>query len=155
MKHETQQRIEELAVPVCRQLGCELFLVEYIRAGRNSILRVYIDKEGGVTVGDCQRVSEAISVELDVEDVIPQRYHLEVSSPGLNRPIRGPEDFVRYVGRKVRVVARQAPETGGQTTFIGRLVAYDNETATIESPKGHIEIPQKNIKRANLEYEMG
>ena len=153
MKDDARRKIEELAASICERHGCELFLIEIVEAGRHSLLRVAIDREGGGTLDDCAKVSEALSVVLDVEDPIPHGYRLEVSSPGLDRPLRGPRDFERFVGRKVRIVTHHAVGGRGQTTFVGKLVAYADQAATLEMRGAEVRIAQDEIKRANVEYE--
>jgi ribosome maturation factor RimP len=153
MKEEARRKVEELAAAICERYGCELFLIDFVDAGRHSLLRVTIDREdGGVSLDDCAKVSEALSVVLDVEDPVPHGYRLEVSSPGLDRPLRGERDFERYVGRKVKIVTHHAVGRG-QTTFVGTLVGYADRTATLNTRGGEVRIAQDEIKRANIEYE--
>ena len=154
MKSETQRRVEDVAGAVCRQHGCELFFIELIEAGKHSVLRVYIDREDGVRIGDCEVISDSLSTVLDVEDLIPYSYHLEVSSPGLDRPLRGPDDFMQYVGRKIKIVTKKPVGDHGQTTFIGNLLSYEKNAATVETHKGSVQILQDNVKRANLQFKM-
>ena len=153
MRDEARQKIEQLAKDVCEAHGCEVFLIDFKEAGKRSRLCVFIDHEDGVNVETCRKVSQELSVLLDVEDPIAHPYTLEVSSPGINRPLRGPADFEKYVGRTVKVVTREAIGDRGQTTFIGKLIGYEDETATIQAGKSEARIAQDNIKRANLEFE--
>jgi ribosome maturation factor RimP len=153
MRDDTRRKVEEIAAPICERYSCELFAVEYVEAGRHSVLRVTIDREGGVSVGDCAKVSEALAAVLDVEDPIAHGYRLEVSSPGLDRPLRGPGDFARYVGRMMKIVTARPVGDKGQTAFIGKLSAYADETATLEIRGREVRIAQADIKRANLEFE--
>ncbi|MEW5792090.1 MAG: ribosome maturation factor RimP [Pseudomonadota bacterium] len=104
-------------------LGYELVDVEFVRAGRQPLLRLYIDAPEGVTVDDCALVSRQVSALLDVEDVIPGAYRLEVSSPGLDRPLKRREDFVRFAGHKVNLRLHQPMD--GQRRFVGELVGVE------------------------------
>jgi ribosome maturation factor RimP len=104
---------------VARSHGCELLQADF----RSGVLRIVLDRDGGVRLDHCEAVSKEISTLLDVEDFGRGRYTLEVSSPGLDRPLLRPEDFARFVGRRARV-RRRNPETGRRETLIGRLAAY-------------------------------
>ncbi len=118
------QKIEELVAPVATSQGVELVAVEYRREPVGWVLRFYIDRSGearGITVGDCSRFSEEVSTLLDVEEVIPHRYHLEVSSPGPERPLKNRMDFDRYKGSIVRIKTQESIE--GARHFKGRLIS--------------------------------
>ena len=153
MKDDARRKVEALAASICERYGCELFLIDYVEAGRHSVLRLTIDREGGVSLDDCAKGSEALSVVLDVEEPVAHGYRLEVSSPGLDRPLRGPRDFERFVGRKVKIVTHHAVGGRGQTTFVGKLAAYADQAATVEVRGVEVRIAQDEIKRANVEYE--
>lgn len=158
MENQVEKQIALLTDPICRDLGLELFLIQYTDAGKHSVLKVFIDRpeqDMGVSIEDCIKVSRALSVNLDVEDIIGHAYTLEVSSPGLDRLLRGPDDFISHLGRKVKIVTVKAIGKGNQTTFQGTLVNFDDGIATIQTPKGDVRIEQKIIKRANLEIEVG
>ena len=101
--HETPPRFEELLTPVIRELGLELWGIEYMPRERSSLLRVYIDKTGGVSIADCEVASRHMAALMDVENPIPGRYFLEVSSPGLERVLFRAEQFQRFVGERIRV----------------------------------------------------
>src|SRR5437868_15329216 len=107
-RQTTVARVEEIAERVAQGEGIEIVEVELKGTGRNQLLRVFIDKPGSVTHGDCARISEAISTVLDAEDVVPGRYTLEVSSPGVERKLKKPQDFVRFTGSKAKLVVRTA-----------------------------------------------
>ena len=118
-----------------------------------ALLRVFIDKESGITIGECEQVSREIEAVLDVEDPIPYSYVLEVSSPGLDRPLKNKKDFKRYSGNIVRVVTHDPVE--GETFFVGKLVeAGDDEVALLLPKDRRITIRYDNISRARLEVEV-
>lgn len=138
-------------------VGMELVDIEYVRRGRDAILRLYIDKEGGVTLDDCADISREFSVLLDVEDIIPVRYTLEVSSPGLDRPLRRLEDFQRFIGRLAKIKTHDMmPDDAGnmRKTFLGNLVEATPAGVSLKLVEGQGAcIPFENIDKANLEYE--
>ena len=134
-KHEEYEaRTEELIVPVTERMGFELVDVEYIKEGGTWYLRAYIDKEGGITVNDCEAVAKEMNVLLDREDFIGESYIFEVSSPGLGRPLKKEKDFARSIGREVEIRTYRA--IGQSTEFYGVLSAYDENTVTIEQENG-------------------
>ena len=119
----------KLALPVVEETGCELWDVEYVREAGTWYLRVYIDKEGGVDILDCEKVSRALSDLLDEADPIEGSYTLEVSSAGAERPLKRPGDFERFMGSPVAVKLYKAQ--GGRKEFAGVLAGYDNGDVTI------------------------
>ncbi len=147
-------RISEIAERVTTREGLELVHVEMIGT-RNPILRVYIDKPGGVTLDDCALVSERISLILDVEDPIPGRYLLEVSSPGLDRGLYKEADYERFAGLPAHVKTSEAVD--GQRNFHGKLIGLDREgelAAVIEDESGNQHrLPLALIVKANVEIE--
>ncbi len=150
-------RIKIIADDILAPLDMELVDLEYKREGKQMVLRLYIDKEGGVTLDDCAIVSRELSAVLDVEDLISGKYVLEVSSPGVNRPLKKAEDYEKYVGKLVKVVTYEviADDAGNKRkTFLGTLVCFAGETITVKLREGHkAEIPLNKIAKANLEYE--
>ncbi len=145
-------RIRALAEAILIDQGMELVDVEFRREAQGWVLRLYLDKPGGVTLGDCQRVSEELGDHLDVEDLIDHPYHLEVSSPGLDRPLTRGADFVRFAGREVKVTTREAVE--GQRNFRGRLVGLEGERVLVALPDGRrAAIPRELILKARLQPE--
>lgn len=143
------ERVKAIAQPVLQELGLELVEVEFRREAGGWILRLYLDKPGGVTLGDCQRVSEELSDILDVENPIEYPYTLEVSSPGLNRPLSREADFVRFVGQRARVNTSQA--IGGQRRFLGILKGYEAGQVVLEREDGIVvHIPHTLISKARL-----
>jgi ribosome maturation factor RimP len=119
------ERVEELLAPVVEAMGCELWAVEYVAQGPRSRLRLYIDTPSGVTLEDCERVSRQVSSVLDVEDPIPGEYSLEVSSPGLDRPLTRTEHYRRYVGSAVQVRLRTPIEGRRKLTATIEAVTDD------------------------------
>ena len=125
-----EQQTEELILPIVEGQGFELVDVEYVKEGGNWYLRAYIDKPGGITVDDCEVVSRAFSDILDEKDYIEDTYIFEVSSPGLGRPLKKEKDFARSIGEEVEIRTYRAIDR--QKEFMGYLVAYDDDTVTIE-----------------------
>jgi ribosome maturation factor RimP len=124
--------IEEITPAIeslLRRTGIELYEIKYVRAGKRSILRVFIDKEAGVTIDDCENASKDISMLLDVENFSNQPYTLEVSSPGLDRPLRRERDYTRVIGQRVRLQVKEAD--GRQVTVDGTLTACGDGTAML------------------------
>ncbi len=124
-----EKRTEELLVPIVEKNNYELVDVEYVKEGSNWYLRAYIDKEGGFSVNDCEKVSRELSDLLDREDFIDESYILEVSSPGLGRTLKKDKDFARSIGEEVELRLYKAVE--GQKEFSGMLKGYDEKTVTI------------------------
>jgi ribosome maturation factor RimP len=137
--------------------GIEPVEVQFLGSGRNRLLRIYIDKEGGVTHTDCERVSQYVGTVLDVEDVIPGgAYTLEVSSPGVERKLTKPRDFERFIGQKVKLVLREPLEepAGRQLYWEGVLAAFRDSVLTLEPGQGQaVQIPLDKVSRANLKFE--
>ena len=129
-----EQRTEELLLPILTELAFELVDVEYVKEGGNMYLRAYIDKEGGITVDDCETVSRRMSDILDAEDFIEESYIFEVSSPGLGRPLKKEKDYVRSMGKELEIRTYRA--INREKEFYGILKAYDADTVTIETEDG-------------------
>jgi ribosome maturation factor RimP len=145
--------ITTLVKPILEEEGLDLVEVEFKRGRRRSFLRIFIDKPGGVTLDDCSNVSNQLGDLLDIEDLIEEKYILEVSSPGADRPLRRPEDYQRFVGRLVRITTKEAVE--GQKSHTGRLAAFDNGKITVEvSSEDSITLELNEIERARLEVEL-
>ncbi len=153
------EQVKDAATRVAATHGLELFDVQFRREAYGMVLRVQIDRPGPaataeecVSVQDCSHVSRDLSALLDVEDFIPVAYTLEVSSPGLDRPLRGRADFERFSGRRAKVVMREAVD--GQTFFRGRLAGVDADYALIDGEDGRQHrVPLGLVTRANLEVE--
>lgn len=125
-----EQRTEELLNPIIDRNGFELVDVEFVKEGGNWYLRAYIDKPGGINVDDCEKVSRELSDLLDETDFIEESYILEVSSPGLGRPLKKEKDFQRSLGKEVEI--RTYRMVDKKKEFTGILVDYDKDTVTIE-----------------------
>ncbi len=146
-------RVREIAGRILEFAGMEMVHLEMKREGGGWFLRLYIDKEGGVTLDDCARISRQLSAQLDVEDPIPQRYTLEVSSPGLDRPLFTDRDYARFAGRRVRL-STLAPVDGSRN-FAGRLVGLvDGAVRLVLEGDRPIDIPRSNVAKARLEVEV-
>ena len=151
-KEKLIKEVWELAEPVVLAKGMELVEVEWQRERQGWVLRLYIDKPGGVNLGDCVKVSEVISDLLDAKDLIHHSYHLEVSSPGIERPLRKKEDFKRFAGDKVRITLKNP--LSGRKNFTGLLKGLEGEEVILEIDGGEIRIPYEEIKKAQLKAEI-
>jgi ribosome maturation factor RimP len=140
--------IRGFAEPLLADMGMELVEIQYRREGHGWVLRLFIDKEGGISIDDCAAVSREISAYLAVEDLIDHAYHLEVSSPGLERPLRKREDFVRFVGRLARIKVREP--LGEQRVLIGTLLGLEEDTVVLGLDKETVRIDLENISKARL-----
>ncbi len=128
-REEIESRTEKLITPVIEQNNFELVDVEYVKEGGNYYLRAYIDKEGGITIDDCELVSRALSDLLDADDFIEESYILEVSSPGLGRPLKKEKDYKRSIGKELEIRLYKAVD--GQKEFYGILDSYDDSSVTV------------------------
>lgn len=129
-----ESRTEEFLLPLIEERHFELVDVEYVKEGSSWYLRAYIDKEGGIAIDDCEVISRILSDWLDKEDFISDSYILEVSSPGLGRPLKKEKDFARSLGKEVDIKLYRAREK--QKDFTGALAEYDKDTVTIELEDG-------------------
>lgn len=143
-----QERLTEMFEPVATALGCELWGVEYLAQGRRALLRVYIEKEGGIGVDDCEKVSRQVSSVLDVEDPIQSEYTLEVSSPGMDRPLFKLEQFESNVGETVAVRLRLPFE--GRRKFTGLLKGIENDEIVLEVDNEEYVLPYELVDKANI-----
>ena len=143
-------RAESLVRKTVEAESFELVYLEYRPQGGASVLRVFIDKVGGVNISDCAEMSRRLSLLLDVEDPIPGGYVLEVSSPGLERPLFKEEDFVRFIGKEIRLVASEKIEA--RKHFVGYIRDFDDRLLKLECDKEIYLIPFQKIKKANLVY---
>ncbi len=141
-------QLENLLERAVSGLGFELVDVELAGAGRNAVLRVYIDSAAGVTVNDCARVSEELSAILDVEDLIEGPYTLEVSSPGLDRPLKKREDFSRFAGQMIKIRTRKP--LGGQRNFKGHLIGVSGDHVVLEMDQKTLDLAFDSIEKARL-----
>ena len=140
-----------LAEPVIAEQGCTLWDVEYVKEAGTWYLRAYIDKEGGIAVDDCEVISRILSDWLDQTDFIEDSYILEVSSPGLGRPLKKERDFERSLGEEVEIRLYKAQNK--QKEFTGILKAYDKETVTIETAEGELVFERPDIALIRLAFD--
>lgn len=133
-KEEYESRTEALVLPIVEKYQFELVDVEYVKEGSNWYLRCYIDKEGGIFVDDCEMVHRELGELLDEQDFVEDSYILEISSPGLERPLKKEKDFARSIGKEVKV--RTFKKIDGSKEFTGCLKAYDKDTVTMQTEDG-------------------
>ena len=146
------QSVIELIEPVLLANGFELVDVEFKKEGKSWVLRVYIDKESGVTLDDCQKVSGLAGDLIEIEEIIDPNYTLEVSSPGLNRALKKEKDFIRFCGKKISVQCH-AP-LNGKKSFIGCLTNFKNQSIYLEMDGQLQAIPLNRVAKANLVIEI-
>lgn len=150
------ERVEQEIEKIVTSEGLELVHVEYKKQGRGYLLRVDIDKDGGVTLDDCQLVSQQVSTYLDVDDVVPGEYELQVSSPGLDRKFYKASDYRKFIGRLVRV--KTATAIRGLHVIVGKLKEFDGNKIVVTDPvmkkDADYEIPLTDIKETRLEVEV-
>lgn len=140
--------VEELVRPFLDENGFELVDIEYVKEGGNWFLRVYVDKEGGIDIDDCGRISEYLSARLDEKDPIEAAYFLEVSSPGAERPLKKAQDFHKAVGDYVFLTTYEPID--GLKEFEGTLASFDEETVVVEIGKKKHSIPYTKVASARL-----
>ena len=143
-----KDKLLELLMPEIESLGYELVELDVPAPGGVGVLRIYIDRDEGIGLDDCERVSHRVSGVLDVEDPIPGQYVLEVSSPGLDRPLRIEEHFRRQVGRVVKIVLE--PGRPGRRRYKGKIVAVDGGLLEIEVDGEGVTLPLSDIESARL-----
>ncbi|MCF6236262.1 MAG: ribosome maturation factor RimP [Gammaproteobacteria bacterium] len=148
-----QQKLYDLIVPVVETMGYELVGIEYFPHDGTSVLRIYIDTEQGIVVKDCQRVSEQVSTLLDVEDPIPGFYHLEISSPGLDRPLFTEAHFERFIGSDVRIQL-ETPMIDGRRKYRGKLLGISGGEVRILQDGEEVDLPFAQIQKARLVAEV-
>jgi ribosome maturation factor RimP len=159
MAVDVVEQVQTVATRVAADYGLEIFDVQFRREGAGMVLRVLIDRPGpaataadSVSVEDCANVSRELSAILDVEDLVPSAYTLEVSSPGLDRPLRRAEDYRRFAGRRAKLVMREAID--GQKYFKGTLGGMEENNVLIDAEDGRRHrVPVGVITRANLEVD--
>ena len=146
-------QLGDLLEPVVAGMGYELVEIEYNPSARHGLLRLYIDHEDGIQLEDCSDVSNQVSALLDVEDPIPGHYNLEISSPGLDRPLRGIRDYERFQGEIVKI--RTGMPIDGRRNFKGRLCGIEGDGINIECDGQRFVLPLASIERARLVPELG
>jgi len=144
-------QIISLAEPILDEMGFELVDAEYLSEHGRWVLRLYIDKTDGITVDDCARVSREVEGIIDIKDIINNEYVLEVSSPGLNRPLKKEKDFIRVIGKKIRVRMRNPVD--GRKNYSGRLKKYKDRDIYLEVDGELMALSRQDIEKANLVYE--
>ncbi|GAB2886313.1 ribosome maturation factor RimP [Microbulbifer echini] len=144
-----RELLEELLAPVVASLGCELWGIDYQTHGRNALLRIYIDSENGIGVDDCEKVSRQSSAVLDVEDPISGKYTLEVSSPGLDRPLYKLDHYTRFIGAQIEVRLRMPLD--GQRKWRGLLAGVEGDEIVlrVDSENEYL-LPIDSIEKANI-----
>lgn len=140
--------LQKLIVPELELLGFECVKLEVVGSARSPVVRLFIDRPGGVTVGDCAQVSRALGLVLDREDPFPGHYLLEVSSPGNNRPLVTEAHFQRFAGSDAKVVTES--EGAGRITYTGRIESCQNNALTLETDAGQVVVDLGEVVRANL-----
>lgn len=145
------ESVKAIAFPVLEELGLELVEVQYRREQNGWVLRLIIDKQEGVTLDDCAAVSREISQLLDIEDFIDQAYNLEVTSPGLDRPLKSLAEFARFVGRKAKV--KTTEPIGGQQVLIGTIKRTTGEAIVLQLDDGEVTVLFSQVAKARLEVE--
>lgn len=151
-KEDILEKVRQIAAPLAAQEGLELVDVEFGGPGGRQTLRLFIDKPGGVSLDDCTAISRAVSAALDVEDPIAGAYDLEVSSPGLDRPLRTPEHFEKFKGSKVRVKTfGPVPECENRKTFVGQLVGFAEGKVIVDVDGKVFHVPHAQVSKANVE----
>ncbi|KTC87958.1 MULTISPECIES: ribosome maturation factor RimP [Legionella] len=143
-----RNEIEAMLMPLVEDLGYEFWGCEYLSQGKHSLLRIYIDKEDGINVEDCERVSKQISAYLDVEDPIPGNYSLEISSPGIPRPLFYKEQYKRYLGQDVQI--KLFKPVNGSRKLKGTILDVSEDVLILQMGEEKIEIPFSHIVKANL-----
>jgi ribosome maturation factor RimP len=149
--HFVVNQVAELVEPILDEMGIELVDVEFLSQSGKWVLRLYIDKEAGVTIDDCVRVSREIGDLIDVKEAVTHEYTLEVSSPGIDRPLRKEKDFVGAIGKKVKV--RMITPIDGRRSFTGYLKGFENDTLYIDIDGSSVTLPWAEVEKANLIYE--
>lgn len=143
-----QEILHNLIEPVVASLGCELWGLEYLTQGRYTTLRIFIDGPSGVSLEDCEKVSRQVSAVLDVEDPIDGEYTLEVSSPGMDRPLYTEAQYARYLGEVVNVRLRMARD--GRRRFKGTIQKVENGDVVIQVDGNDVQVPVDAIDKANI-----
>lgn len=142
------EEVTKLARPIVEDFGCELWDVEFVKEAGTHYLRVFIDKEGGVSIDDCEAVSRAVDPLLDEADLISDSYVFEVGSPGAERELKRPSDFDRFMGHEVEV--RTYAPVNGKKSFIGTLAGYDDGTVSVTEGSETISISGSDVALVKL-----
>ena len=151
MTESVLKEIERLIEPVLAEIGIDLVDMEYRSGQGRRVLRIYADRPTGINLDDCAMVSREIGNLLDVKDLLQQHYVLEVSSPGLNRPLKKEKDFLRAIGQKIKV--KTAVPLKGRRNFSGVLQSFENGMLQLKLDDTVVLIPEEDVKKANLEFD--
>jgi len=149
---DIRDSVIRLIEPLVASCGMELVDVEYQRERIGWVVRIYLDRKGGITLDDCSQISREAGELIDVNDLIDHPYTLEVSSPGLNRPLKGEKDFIRSIGKLVKIKTRETID--GQKNFIGEIIRCEGNTITLLIERQEKRIPLSLIRKAKLEYQL-
>jgi ribosome maturation factor RimP len=149
-ERETIEKIERILTPILEEDCLELIDIEFRPSGKRWLLRVYIEKDGGVTISDCEKVNRELGRTLDVEDIIEHPYTLEVSSPGLTRPLKNVNDFNRYKGKQCRIITSKPLQERNE--FSGEIIRITEDEVEIKGKIGVFTIPICDIKKAHLDF---
>ena len=151
MNNDIRQKVARLAEQAAEEQGVEIFDIELLGKGK-LLLRVLIDKEGGVTLDDCEHFSKSFSALLDVENPVQRSYTLEVSSPGMDRPLKKISDFEKNIGKLARIITVE--KIDNQNFFVGRIAGTDRNMIRLVIKEREIQIPFDDISKARLEIEL-
>lgn len=145
-------KILELATPIAKENGCYIYDLEYVKEGKSRTLRIFADKESDrISLDECEAISRKISEALDISDPIPENYVLEVSSPGIERRLRTPEHFEKYLGETIDIGLYKAIE--GSKFMTGKLISFENEKITIETNNSEMSIMQSETTSVKLHFD--
>ncbi len=144
-----ETKVEALVTPVLENLGYGLVACDFLHESGHWILRLYIDRDGGVTIDDCVRVSHSVEDLLAVEDIVHTRYNLEVSSPGIHRPLRKREDFERFMGEHAKI--KTLHPIDGRSNFKGQLAGFDGDDLIMIIDGQRYKVPLSEVSKARLE----
>jgi ribosome maturation factor RimP len=145
--------IEEILIPAAESENIEIVDVQYLKENGSRVARIFIDKKGGVTIDDCEKMSYLFGDVMDASGILSESYVLEVSSPGINRALRKEKDFKRFTGEKVRL--QTFTPLNNQRNFLGKIISYKDGKIKIDDvTKGEVEIDFSDVKKANLEADI-
>ena len=148
---KTEQIAFDLASEIAEGFECYIYDVEYVKEGTLKYLRIYADKDGGISIDDCEKISRELSTHLDAKDPIKENYILEVSSPGIERKLTKKEHFERYIGSEIDI--NLFKQINGSKQHSGILKSYDGDFIEIENENGIVKINQKEVSVAKLHFD--
>ncbi len=149
-EREIIEKIERILAPILEEDCLELIDIEFRLSGKRWLLRIYIEKDGGVTISDCVKVNRELGRTLDIEDIVEHPYTLEVSSPGLTRPLKNINDFKRYIGKQCRIITMKQLQERNE--FSGEIIRTTEDEVEIRGKIGVFTIPICDIKKAHLDF---